>query len=97
MAAEEGDAAHILSVADHVMVPGAQGLGTGGRVRRRRGDGEHGPGAGRRPGAYLSAASVIVRATGAARPLPLTSERSAPESSITTATATCLPVSGDSA
>lgn len=46
------------------------------------------------PSPHFSAAAIIFCATGAARPLPLTSERAAPESSIITATATCFPVEG---
>lgn len=38
------------------------------------------------------AAFIIALATGAASPLPLTSERAASDCSTTTATATCLPV-----
>lgn len=39
---------------------------------------------------YWRAAFIIARATGAARPLPLTSERAASDCSTITATATCL-------
>lgn len=46
---------------------------------------------------YRSAARIIFSATGAARPLPLTSERAAPESWITTATATRFPLAGSCA
>lgn len=45
--------------------------------------------------AYLTAACIIALATGAARPLPLTSERAASDCSTITATATSLPLPSD--
>lgn len=44
---------------------------------------------------YFSAACIMARATGAARPLPLTSERAASDCSTMTATATSLPLASD--
>src|SRR5690606_12218341 len=56
---------------------------------------EPGPSAAPRGPQSLSAASMAALATGAARPLPLTSERAASDCSTITATATSLPVESD--